>query len=154
MKNNFAVEKDELQPYKLIFRKYSNSLSGFAKKHGLNIEKYYHQGPSWDFLFRHPLGGYCWIEIVASDDGFRAVGNWSYDDISDEIYYSKRTDFIECGTDKKLIIGKLEEIFTLILAWTKKDLELIAQKRTDITSGMTVTEYQESIERQYPMPIP
>src|SRR5579872_732750 len=31
-------------------------LEGFAQRHNLRLEKYYHEEPSWGFLCRHPSG--------------------------------------------------------------------------------------------------
>ena len=56
-------------------------LEGFAQRHNLRLEKYYHQAPSWGFLFRHPSGGVGKIEVQrVSEATVCILSDWWYDD--------------------------------------------------------------------------
>jgi hypothetical protein len=46
-----------------FFSALAPALESFAQQNNLRLQKYYHQAPSWGFLFRHPSGGigdYTW----------------------------------------------------------------------------------------------
>ncbi|MBE0537109.1 MAG: hypothetical protein IH624_15720, partial [Phycisphaerae bacterium] len=65
---DFNWKKNEYPQLEVFFNKISQGIIGFADRYNLRVQKYYHQFPSWDLLFRHPKGGIGKIEIQKETD--------------------------------------------------------------------------------------
>ena len=146
--NEFEWAEKELPIIKEFFEKISNNLNQFAKDHNLRIEKYYHDIPGWEFLFRHPEGGQCYIEILKSDETHVTLmaAMW-INEFDSDIAYDKHTNRILCSIDGKELINKLNEILNKVLSWKKRDMEKFQSKKTT----MTKEELEKDLER-YPNP--
>jgi hypothetical protein len=55
------------------FAPLAQAIGGVAGKHNLLLEKYYHEGASWDLRFNHPRGGQASVTIYSCAGGFRVV---------------------------------------------------------------------------------
>jgi hypothetical protein len=135
--------KKELPALLKFFSGISKYLEQFASERNLNISKYYHESPSWDFKFRHPKGGEGRLYVERIDDQNIIIHqNWWFDDIekfSRSIKWSS-SDPIKLKPESLLALldQKLDEILDWELGdwdevhpgyerewkiWTKEDFE-------------------------------
>jgi len=151
--NEFEWSEKELPKIKAFFRKISHILNKFAQRHNLNIEKYYHDGPSWDFLFRHPEGGVCYIEVRMFDERHvELCGDWSIYEIDSGTGYDKNTSLIKCSTGKIELEKSLEKMLFWVLSWKRYDLKIIAKRSPDVKEQWTKEELDNYLKRRYPIP--
>ncbi len=120
---NWGIEK--FHEVEKFFSKIEAILENFAEEHNLLIEKYYHQGEDWSFLFKHSQGGIG--KIQAQKKGENKVvlyPLWWIDDFAEN-----RRDHIN-GEPVVLTLNKLElqqelqKMLVLILSWRKEDLTI------------------------------
>ena len=143
---------EELAKVKEFFMKIEDVLHLFAKDHNLRIEKYYHYIPGWEFLFRHQLGGQCYIEILKSDKNNVSIcGCWSLDNDKSGEYFNKHTERVLYPANKSELPTRLYDMLKLVLSWTKDDLELTSKRSPEIEETMTEEEIKKDME-QYPVP--
>ena len=63
------------------FEPLSQAISEVARRHNLLVEKYYHEGASWDLRFNHPRGGQASITVWNGGFDLAKVGAaWHVDD--------------------------------------------------------------------------
>src|SRR5439155_15236553 len=97
-------------------------LEGFAQRHNLRLEKYYHQAPSWGFLFRHPSGGVGKIEVQrVSEATVCILSYWWYDD------FDAATRFIRSASVEPMpvnseIAGELEHALSELLSHLQSEV--------------------------------
>ncbi len=137
-----------------FFAPLSDALEYFAKRHNLNIEKYYHEAPSWNLTFRHPERGVAKIDITRKDDDHVCVQEmWWFDD------YDKLTRSIRRWNREPVramsyeVQKEVELALKDILAWQfgTWDAEYSGYKNWRKT--WTKSQFYE-LEKQYPLPIP
>lgn len=148
---NEWVEK-ELPKIKIFFRKLSRFLNEFANLHNLRIEKYYHYIPGWEFLFRHPLGGRCYIEILRGDEEHvTLMADWSTYDYDTGIGRHKHTERAVYGVDKTELKAVLDKLLKNVLSWTEEDLGMISQRSADYKESISKEDFEKDL-LQYPTP--
>lgn len=144
--------KKELPKLKVFFKRIAQVLKTFSQDHNLKIGKYYHQGPDWDFTFRHPECGVGKIQVQkCGEDHVMIYSMWWVD-----YYDTSRRDFnpgeaVKSSLDPEVLRRHLDEMLQLIISWRKEDL----------TKGVG-NPYREKIERskeefdrqykEYPIP--
>jgi len=143
-------QKPELERF---FGVIGTVLEEFAQRHNLRIEKYYHQSPSWSFLFRHPKGGIGQIEVQrASEATISIVSDWWYDD------YDAATRFIRSASvgpvplNSELASG-LEKALSELLSWRFGDWHERHTAYTIWRKTWTREQFQKLLA-EYPEPIP
>lgn len=134
-----------------FFAQIADVLEGFAARYNLAIEKYCHQGSSWIFRFRHPLGGIAGIHVNHVDNDHIMVGAaWQIADYDCATLLWKHTDTVKCeikGTD---LHDLLYRMLMTVLGWKRHDL--IADKHK-FTEWKEVRKADfEKRERAYPFP--
>ena len=116
-KQDFEIT--ELPGLEAFFAPVAVVLEGFASRHQLKIEKYYHQNHAWDFDFRIPdAGGVGKIQVLRVDgDKVLVVGSRA---MSDFERFQRSTYSWNCGTiardDPRLptvLRSLLQEMLTL-----------------------------------------
>jgi len=114
---NFAEE--ELPALEAFFRPLAPTLERFASEHHLLIDRYYHDGPGWDFRFRHPRGGEAYVEVRRAADGaIKIIKMWWQDD------YERATRSAKTEVSDLIPLGSIDLYSTLVsalrdaLAWT------------------------------------
>ena len=148
----YDYEVNEVNAIKAFFKKIARTLNYFAERHNLNIEKYYHRGPSWHFLFRHPQGGTCYVEVRMFDENHvKLCSDWSVYDIDTGISYDKHTQLTQCSIREIEIKNKLEEMLSLVLSWNLENLEIVAKRSPEVKEQWTKEELEKDLER-YPNP--
>ncbi len=121
---NPNFEKEELPLLEAFFSRISSVLELFSNEHNLLIKKYYHEGPSWSFMFKHPIGGVGKIDVQKNDNDTVCVGyGWWIDD------YDTSTRFMKypppsgkIGLDHIGLRQALEDALADILQWKKENL--------------------------------
>ena len=116
-------EKEELPLLEAFFAKISSVLDSFANNHNMLITKYYHQGPSWNFQFKHPTDGVGKIDVQKSDNDTVYVGyGWWIDDYDTSTRFMKFIQGKNIGIDHGELRQVLEDALEDILQWQKDEL--------------------------------
>ncbi|HTQ99273.1 MAG TPA: hypothetical protein VMH83_04750 [Candidatus Acidoferrum sp.] len=87
----------ELKP-SVLFEPYATRLEQFASRHNLQIYKYKHDMPMWNFYFQNPLGGCGRIDIQINN--------------KPEVWLLKYCDVYDC--DQSIRLSKLSEPMLVI----------------------------------------
>lgn len=126
MPNGDPVQwKKEFPKIQTFFNKISNVLEQFASSHNLMVEKYYHEGASWTFRFRHPRGGQAGIQLLklSSEEEIVGIGTaWQIADYDACTLYSKHTEIEKCSLEESVLLEALTRHLKLVLSWQKEDL--------------------------------
>lgn len=142
--------ENELPKVKRFFRKISKTLQNFADSHNLLIEKYYHYIPGWEFLFKHPAGGRCSIEVLRTDDGQVTIGaDWTVYEHEAGLGFDKHTERMKSSIDGGSLSGNLENMFQIVMAWTRDDLTLTSKRSPEYPEQMSKEEIERDMAR-YP----
>lgn len=145
--------KKELPKLRAFFHKISKVLKDFAHTHNLKIDKYYHQGSDWAFLFRHPEGGVGKIQVQkCGDDHIMVYPMWWLDDYDANRRDSKHTEGEKCSLDHTALRTLLEGRFKLVLSWRKEDLVLGKPNPYSNWKDKLTKEEFERLNDKYPIP--
>lgn len=106
------------------FSRIAAPIRKFVSEHGLVLDKYYHDGPSWDLRFGHPLGGNASIQVMNAGDVARFSTVWYLDDYDQFTRFLHWRDPIDVKLDPDAISKALLDELEAILAtpfgnWTK-----------------------------------
>jgi hypothetical protein len=101
-----------------LFAPIADILESFRERHNLDLEKYYHEEPSWSFTFRHPSGGIGKISVLRSRlDELDLDCSWWYDDYDTMTRHIRRSRKEHLSAEVELIHEELERFLKLILSW-------------------------------------
>lgn len=125
-----------------FFQPIAEVLTDFSQRYNLKLQKYYHQAPSWDFVFRHPQGGVGKIDVYRYtdetillkdfhslapsgtsdvygqiDDRVFLTSIWWYDDYDKLTRFIKRVKHEPIHRDAQLLLAALESSLRLIVSW-------------------------------------
>ena len=89
-------------------------IQDFVAKYGLVLDKYYHDGPSWDLRFGHPQGGNASIQVMNAGDVARLSTVWyldDYDQFARCLHWREPVD-VELDSDSisRALVNELEAI--------------------------------------------
>jgi hypothetical protein len=136
-----------------FFSKISDTLEGFARKHNLTIEKYYHQGPDWELMFRHPKGGIAYVDVRKDDDEHVTIsGVWWVDDYDQYTRSIKHQQGPQCTLENSILLAELNNTFKTVLSWRQEDLKpfkSVYYKEWKL--HWTKEQFQKELEK-YPVP--
>ncbi len=145
--------KKEYPKLEQYFSKISKVLEDFANRHNLQIDKYYHQSPSWTFRFRHPKEGIGQIAVVRQGENSVKIhpGYW-LDDYKTGKRFLKTCEYEICSLDKISIKMILEKNLMQILSWDKNDLDRSFENPYREKSKYTKRAIEKDREK-YPIPV-
>jgi hypothetical protein len=120
---DYSLSKEDWERIRAFFEAHSDVLLGFASKHNLVIDKYYHESPSWTFRFQHPKGGGAGIHLEHVNDSTIRIGkSWYIDDFENFTRFLKS----ESGREMPLASIKLGETLEVSLTemtnWNKDEM--------------------------------
>jgi len=137
-----------------FFSSLRSSIEAFAERHNLRIQKYYHDSPSWDLLFRHPARGVGKIDILRRDEMHVAIQErWWFDDY-DSATRSIRVrnrDPIEARPAQ--VTMALESSLRNILSWKFGTWDSEHSGHDNWYKTWSKAQFHE-LEKEYPIPIP
>jgi len=149
---DYVWREEQLPKVKTFFKKISAVLDQFAHDHNLRIEKYYHDIPGWEFLFRHPLRGVCYIEILMKDEGHVTVcADWWVDVYESGKRSDKHTEREIWPLDEDELYAKLKTVLSIVLSWKKEDLIEGHGGHAEWQKACSAEEF-EHIYDEYPFP--
>jgi len=115
--------------FEQFFSPLSRTISAFAADHGLALEKYYHDAPTWSLGFGHPLGGQAKIDVSRLDDlRVQVQAIWWLDDYRTFTRSLKWGGKSVAAPNPSVVSGMLSDALGECLSWSQPD-------RTDIASG-------------------
>ena len=145
-------KEKKLPKLKEFFSRIASVLEEFAQTHNLMIEKYYHQGPLWTFMFQHPKGGSGQIEVEKSGrDSVLIRCSWYIDDYDNNTRWLKYPSDEKCSLDHRVLREFLEESLKQIFSWNKEDLESRKSKYYAWSKHFSKEEF-EGQNAKYPIP--
>lgn len=114
-------DRDEQEEW---FGRIATPIQNFVAGHGLVLDKYYHDGPSWDLRFGHPLGGTTSIHVMNAGAVARIITSWHLDDYDQFTRFLHWRDPIDVELDSDAISRALLDELEAILAtplgqWTE-----------------------------------
>lgn len=137
-----------------FFARIGAVLTGFAQRHSLSIEKYYHQSPSWSFLFRHPKGGVGKLDVerkTADKIGISCC--WWYDDYDTATRSLRAEDYGLVQVEPDVVAQHLEKGLCTVLAWRFGDWKETHAGYAAWSKNWTKEQFQ-NLSAKYPEPIP
>ncbi len=143
----------EFPKVEAFFSKISKVLEGFAISYNLMINKYYHQGADWCFLFRHHEGGVGNIVVQKCGDSYVMIYLiWWVDDYDANRRDSKHTEGKKCSLEAEVLSATLNEALYKVLSWQKEDLTRgRGNPYCNWKDEMTKEEFERQSEK-YPFP--
>jgi len=136
-----------------FFGKISDVLEEFADDHNLLIEKYFHQGNSWSFLFRHPKGGIGKIQVQkCKEDQVKIYPIWWIDYYEENRRDSKHPNGSKVSLERDELRKELDKLFRIIISWAKEELEIGSPNPNSIWKKTWNKEEFEKQDEQYPIP--
>ena len=107
-----------------FFAEFSWAFLNFAGKHHLQVDKYWHDMPSWRFSFRHPKGGAASLEVFREQETqVSVVAYWWMDDY-DQGTRNGRTYRSELLTvDSAEMADLIEETLRKLVSWPLNHLD-------------------------------
>jgi hypothetical protein len=138
--------KPELDTF---FGQFAPVLEAFADRHNLHLVRYYHQLPSWDFLFRHPLGGVGKIEPWKEGPALEVRWYWWIDRYEEQTRQSRQGGPVVVDAEGErlgeVLVGALREV----ASWEHDAWDDVTQYPS---WGSVPREVVEAADRNYPLP--
>jgi hypothetical protein len=133
------------------FAKIAKPISLFVAQHGLVLDKYYREVPSWDLRFGHPLGGSASIQIMNAGVVARICTVWHLDDYDKFTRFLHWRDPVDVELDSESIFQTLAEELRAILATPLDNWTKVATGCEESWSGFSTAQF-ESMGPTYPIP--
>ena len=125
----------------------------FAQRHNLRLEKYYHQAPSWGFLFRHPSGGVGKIAVQRANEATVCIlSDWWYDDFDAATRFIRTASAGPMPLNSELAL-ELEKALSELLSWRFGDWHERHTGYTNWRKTWTKEQFQK-LPAEYPEPVP
>jgi len=120
---DYSLSPEDWEKIRAFFEELSPILFGFAAARNLEIDKYYHDLPSWTFRFRHPKGGAAGIHVERiSDSEIRIGRDWYIDDFDKFTRYLKSDAGFQLNLREIDLSNILEQAVKDIVTWNKGDM--------------------------------
>jgi hypothetical protein len=101
-----------------LYQSIAATLDQFARDHGLFTERFRHGGATWDFIFRHPVGGSARLQVLpAHEAGFLLVATWTVHDLPARRRMWQRSDLKPAASDSAALRDALERLLREVLTW-------------------------------------
>ncbi len=104
-----------------FFAPIAATIERFAARRNLELIKYYHQAPTWDLAFAHPIGGFGKL-YLAKRENVLDVSASVWIDIYDS--FIRRTRFlpkVEAPLDDASLNARMEATLDEVLSWQLDD---------------------------------
>ncbi len=124
-------------------------LEGFADRHNLRLERYYHQNPTWDFLFRHPAGGVGKIEVWKQGGVLEVRWYWWIDTYDELKRQSKKAGPVVIDADEERLGEVLAGTLHEVLSWRPGALDEVSHQPWWASTPRDVVELAPC---RYPLP--
>jgi hypothetical protein len=135
------------------FAPIAQAINDVALEHNLLLEKYYHESPSWDLRFNHPLGGQASLSLSNGGDLAKVGSVWHLDD------YDLFTRFLhwrkprDVARDPASVRRELQVELATVLALPLGQWNQIARGYERIWGQFSKAAFN-SMAPKYPDPIP
>ncbi|MDH3298348.1 MAG: hypothetical protein OEM96_08765 [Gemmatimonadota bacterium] len=152
MPNGNDWTREEWGAIEQFFARVGPVLSRFAAAHGLKIEKYYHNAPSWSLLFRHTSGGVGRIDVERTPaEQLRIWATWWMDDYGEGARFFKTEKSAELPASTLEDAPVLIDTLRMILGWRKDELTPRRGYKATWHKHWTEEGFGQ-LDRKYPIP--
>lgn len=154
MPNGLPWTKEGFAALEAFFTRLEPSLTQFATARNVAIERYYHDAPSWDFLFRHPRGGVGKVELWRVDENATRIERvWWKDDYDEGVRYLRSESQPPTTMSAEEIGHALSRALDDVLAWDPGTLTPRGGMRDIWHRTFDEKTFREQ-ELRYPVPRP
>ena len=154
MPNGYGWTKEAFAALEAFFARLEPLLTQFAAARNLAVQRYYHDAPSWDFLFRHPQGGVGKVELWrVNENAVRIERVWWKDDYDDGVRYLRTESEPPTAVAAEEIGLALSRALDDVLAWEPSSLTPHGGMREVWHRAFDEKTFREQ-ERRYPVPSP
>ena len=140
-----------LEEQEAWFDRIAEPINLIVAEHGLILDKYYHEGSSWDLRFSHPLGGNASIEVMNAGDVVRLSTIWYLDDYDQFTRFLHRRDPIDVELLPDSISNALLDELDAILATPLDKWTQSATGYEDVWGKFSKSQFT-SMGRSFPLP--
>jgi len=120
------------------FAPLSATLNSFAERHGLLVEKYYHDSPSWSLCFGHPKGGQAKIDVSAeSEEHICVQAVWWVDDYASFSRSLRWGEKLHQARQPEEVAAAVNRSFSEVLHWEPGDWTQVAEGYKPYWSAFT-----------------
>lgn len=142
-----------LTEQEIWFAPLAQAICEVADKHNLLLEKYYHEGASWDLRFNHPRGGQASVTIYNAGAAAQVGSVWYLDDYDLSTRFIHSRPLREIPRQSDSVRQELEIEFAAILGSPVGQWTQIAKDYERIWSQYSKAEFQ-AMARKLPNPTP
>jgi hypothetical protein len=122
MAPNGTVDDSVWERWLTVFSPIVDDLNEFGGRHGLFVERFYHNAPIWHFVFRKKAGGKALVEIVhdPTPNQFHVGGVWWIDDYETvtRLMRTASSRTLSIPVKREQLLAALKETFETIKGWS------------------------------------
>lgn len=101
-----------------FFSPLAGTIGRIATLRNLSLQKYYHDSPTWDLCFAHPVGGSGMIHLTRTPEGALRVSGAVWKDVYDEFTrYLRNVEPRPVEKDDAILSKALADLLDDMLAW-------------------------------------
>ena len=152
MPNGQSHTQSEWNEITAFFERIAPQLNEFAAKHGLAIDKYYHNTADWTFRFAHPLGSNAQIQVIKEGESCVCLAwGWYKDDYDSFTRFAKHEAVNGVSITPETLAPALENALKTTLSWRDGQWTIVATGYQNIWGQYTKKEF-ERMKATYPLP--
>ena len=115
---NGGAGADHFAELERFFAPLAPAILGFAERHNLLLEKYYHEAPMWSLEFAHPAGGQARLDVARrKDERLSLSATWWVDDYDTFTRSIRTKDAVAVAASDQALAPELEKLLAEVLAW-------------------------------------
>jgi hypothetical protein len=128
------------------------TISVFASSRNLQIQKYYHDSPTWDLCFAHPIGGYGKVHLTRTDpETLQLSAAVWVDEFEQFTRYIRRAGPRPVERDSEVLMNALTQMLDDVLSWPF-DAHFVAHQGYERHWGAMKKQEFLASEPAYPSP--
>jgi len=136
------------------FAPLSQVIGDVACKHNLFLDKYYHEGASWDLRFTHPRGGQASVTVYNGGPELATVGSvWYLDDYDQFTRFIHSRPLRQVTKEPDALRRELEVELAAVLALPLGQWNQVAKSYERVWGQYSKAAFQ-AMAPKYPAPIP
>ena len=150
---NGGASADHFAELERFFAPLAAAIAGFAERHNLLLEKYYHEAPMWSLEFAHPAGGQARLDVARrKDERLSLSATWWVDDYNSFTRSIRTNDALAVAASGEALVPELEKLLGEVLAWRPGAWTQVASGYKSIWGKAWTKAELEKLAQQWPRP--
>jgi hypothetical protein len=151
---NGGMTREEFAKLEKFFEPLAGCIEGFAARHNLRLDRYYHESPSWSLRFSHPLGGSAAIDVLRVAAGALEVrSHWWVDVHREYTRYLRDGTIRACVASAAALAPELDRALVEALSWRQGEWTRTARGYEKEWGRYSEDEFAR-LAPDFPRPIP